>query len=204
MIQEAIFAGTGFIMNRIRGGRYKDRLKLRVGNKVISMNKLLNDFVFATLCTFAYSTHYVGVVDGVANYQFIDSFWWEFLIFFGAMTLGRGLGWGGYVGGMVDKIANRPEVPFIDKMVKKFEKDRDYVKRNTIALSVRGGIWGASLFAGFALTGNFTILPLVAGFLMGPVYLAVIELSDKLFSKRDHGWPYSEYVYGAVLWASVG
>ena len=201
MLSFILFSTVGAVVNRVRGGLWEDRLERKVGNKVIGFNKILNDVVFGLLFTILVCGEYLGSAAGIPIYTLNSDAWWVYPLSHGVMWLGRAPGWGGYIGGLIDKVPNRPETKFIDNLVARF--DDDYIKRNTIALSIRGLFWGFCLTLPLLATGFFIPWPLLAGLLMGPAYLATAFCAEWFAKKRGLGWPWGEYLYGAILWFSV-
>lgn len=142
---------------------------------------------------------------GVALVFFIP--WWQALLGASAMWAGQQLGgWGAYVGTMIDQYKPHPEVAWIDFTIQKLERwPRLW---GTCGMTLRGLQWALPL----ALVLS-TPLPLPAGLLMGPVYLALLNLgvlanslisltwpNGKPIARKDIGWLWSEWVWGGLLW----
>lgn len=195
-------AVCGLLMNRIRGGGLTvfswDMNWTREGDSSFtkSAGKIGNDLVFALLFS-AFLFSEIGV-----------PFLLSVAILFLAMWGGRSVGWGTYIGGMIDKkVSGDKEVEIIDKLV--LGKTDHPVLRNTAALSLRGLFWSFCLVIGFALVSFIAYIPLTfllilpIGLLMGPIYLLAMTICERHQDAiRGFGWSIGEYLWGFVLWGS--
>lgn len=202
MNSSIIVASVGLVINRVRGGTATDYL--RKANWISEKDsfpfvKVLNDFAFAT-------SFMLGLGFGFDLKTLL-----AFTALFLAMWAGRSLGWGSYIGGMIErKVSGEKEVAAIDALV--LTKKDHPVLRNTIALSLRGMIWTVCLFVGFLICDligfqisdlSFLIVPL--GLLMGPTYFLAMEICQRIPTLvRGNGWQLGELIWGFTLWGGCG
>lgn len=123
-----------------------------------------------------------------------------YALFAGAlgMFIGASWGWGKYISGIIEKSfdVEEEEVEIIDKLVM---KTNDHpVLRSVAALSLRGLMWTSVIAASLASIDIGYLLVLPLGLLMGPIYYTTIQL------RGMYGWGLGEYVWGAILWATIG
>lgn len=193
MLNLFIVSYVGAVLNRVRGGglhhtveKYKSlkafckKYNLLAEDGSIKFVKDIHALAFAIL--FGYLTNMYYVV-----------------LYFAAMRLNFGPGWGGYIGAMVDKAIthNRRDVLILDKW---FRSDRHPVFSGWAALTLRGLMGTAILALPFWFFSNHILVLVLCGLSMGTVYLISIELAGKLAKDRCKGWHYGEYFYGALLW----
>jgi len=203
-----IAAILGAIFNRFRGGGLQEvAWDLGLGKPkpeeglFKSASKILNDIVFA-----AYFTWFLGFRadrEGLICYFILHV----------TMLAGRCKGWGVYMEDLASRrISHRAEVEVIDAIALK--GDNFPRLRNSLAISLRGAIWGAALAFGFSetthyvgahISPNIFWLPVV-GLLMGVVYGAAMEVCGikklKVRTGRGYGQTVGEVVWGFVLWGS--
>lgn len=193
MINLIIISFVGAVLNRVRGGGLHHTIERYVRFKILCLrlNLLAKDGSFK----FVKDIHALcyGLLFGyLTSYSLI-------VVYFAAMRLNFGPGWGGYIGAMIDRAIshNRRDIMFLDKW---FRSDRFPRLSGFLALTIRG-LLGTIILAipFFILTPKYFILAL-SGLLMGLVYLISIELSGFFFKDRTKGWHYGEYFYGALLW----
>ena len=193
----------GAIFNRIRGGFLTDfvcskpslRRKI-VGTclwdrdkKCVRYVKVLHDIVF-TLVFAPFNSGMIAVYLG--------------------MLAGRSMGWGAYVGGLIDDtVKDGGEIKFIDKL---FLTDKNHPDiRNMAALGVRGMMWTICIAVGIkiafmdALSLKQMGLIIISGLPMGLIYNAVFELEERYkFSTPLFGaWGNAEIVFGGYLWSTL-
>lgn len=189
-----LYTVLGAIMNRVRGGAFTDYVKKKgwfiEEARVKSLSKIANDVVFALV---------FAVLIGKFSLFFI-------FVLYLAMLGGRCLGWGRYIGSIIRKETDPyddAELPLVDRYL--LNTSDQPVFRNTLALSIRGAIWGTSLAAGFIVaTGQFWYLLLIPiSALMGLTYLISVETCEMLKNNRDSGWQMGEMFYGSILWGST-
>lgn len=152
-----------------------------------------NDLAFGLLC---------GVVKhGIFLQDWSWSQWNDAAWYWSAMYLGRSLGWGEYIGAMINnRINNGNEVGFIDKAFT-WALNRP-VLWGFLTLSVRGALWGYLV----ALSLH-SIWPVLAGATMGAIYFCTIKTADLQDGKLDtvganKGWSRGELVFGGVFWCA--
>jgi hypothetical protein len=109
-----------------------------------------------------------------------------------AMLIGASFGWGAYIGAMIHKRIE-PEVYFIDKLLVGFKYNP--MLYGFAGLTLRGLVFGLPIFLVF-----HSIVPLLAGGLMGLVYFLIIKLVDKIVGYPDYGWAISEAIFGGLFW----
>lgn len=183
----------GAISNRIRGGGLTDYVNRRP--------KLINLFSKIGL-------YKDGGVNGVKDMNAVF-----FALTFGlltklyaspfyylAMRVALALGWGGYIGAMIDRkiYHNRDDVTILDKW---FRSDKHPVLSGWAALSVRGLMATIILALPFIyFTSNWLSMMLV-GLTMGSCYLLACEVCQRI-TTRGNGWQWGEIIFGGVLWGS--
>ena len=201
-----IAAFIGLVMNGIRGGGLTDYTwKHNIINEmdegfIKPFSKVIHDIIFAALFSYGFDVS----LDGKGLLCF--------LTLYVAMWCGRSIGWGAYIGGLIDReVKKKKEVAFIDKLV--MRKSDHPVLRNVAALSLRGMIWTVSLAVGlaslneqcFSVSLYQILLIAFSGLLMGVTYFLAIGFNQKLkrFTKLNFGdWRFSECVWGFVLWGT--
>lgn len=187
-MQYALYFIIGAVFNRIRGGLINLYWPAFKG-----IGKHVNDAAFGLFCG--------AVLYGLDITAWSSTTWNDVAWYTTAMWAGRSLGWGEYIGAMIDKkIHSGDEVDFIDAAIKKYT-DRP-VLWGFLGLTLRGGLWGMFI----ALVAH-SIIPALAGSLMGCVYFCTIKIADLQDGKADtvganKGWGYGEYVFGGILWMS--
>lgn len=120
------------------------------------------------------------------------------------MLAGQQLGWGRYIGALGGwETQPLTEVKAIDVLIVSLKKKKRLW--GFAGLTLRGMLWGFLIFAPlYPFTGLWFILPcLLAGSLMGAVYLATISACFALKTKNPagDGWEWGEAAFGAVFWA---
>lgn len=122
---------------------------------------------------------------------------WFFISGTLAMYVGQSLGWGSYIGAMIDRrITNPNEVVVIDLIIDPlFNKPWLW---GFAGLTLRGLFWGAVV-----TLATLSAWPLLAGALMGVAYAVAIEGASLLGRNREKGWSGGEYIFGAILWVSA-
>lgn len=178
---------AGAFFNRCRGGLLEQvRITSFLPPQIRSKGKIINDICFGLLFSW--------LSNSALSYEFAK----DTALYGFAMFYGRHFGWGNYIGAIIRKDTSyftEAEVDFIDAKVKRYLHRP--VLYGTLALTMRGLLWAA--FISMALN---SLIPLLAGMLMGVVYCTVITLCGKTEDERARGWGYSEYVFGGILWAT--
>lgn len=206
MIFSLIFI-FGFIFNRIRGGLLTDlvnstpKLRKKVVStcfydrekKEVRYAKVLHDLVFTLIFSIVLKATFFGSV----------------FIYLG-MLAGRSMGWGAYIGGLIDDtIKDGGEIKFIDKL---FLTNKDHPDiRNTAALGIRGMMWTACIAFGIAIGCSDVIslkqigLIIISGLPMGVIYNAVFEIDEryKIALPLVGAWGIAEMFFGGYLWSTL-
>lgn len=203
----------GAFCNRVRGG-LKPKFIQRIDDflpEFFSTGRLFNDIVFAFCFSAIIGSSYQGFVDGSPYYS-VDFSFILFLLLGASMAVGRSQGWGAYIGNMIRKNDNEErEVEWIDKIARKFPRDKNPLFKNTLALSIRGMVWSfwisfacsVSVMFGFSDISVLGILLFaLSGFGMGIVYLFAIEIQNLINRTRNDGWASGEWLFGGWLWGA--
>lgn len=129
-----------------------------------------------------------------------------------AMWAGEAAGWGRYIGALGGwerkPLMEFAPVDFVIRPIRPWLVRPQFVSTQQIiqlrlwgfcGLTLRGAYWGA-------LLGVVMLNPcmVVAGATMGVCYAVCIWFAKKLTNDKGKGWEYAEFVFGGVLWASMG
>lgn len=109
-----------------------------------------------------------------------------------AMLIGASFGWGAYIGAMIHKRIE-PEVYFIDKLIVPLKYNP--MLYGFVGLTIRGLVLAVPICLVF-----HSLVPLLAGVIMGLVYFSVIKIVDKIVGYPDYGWAISEVLFGGLFW----
>lgn len=179
-MEHLFIAALGGLVNRIRGGLW---------GSFLPDADMINAVVFGLAIALVPSAEYMGMVDEVPHYDFINPDWTAGFYAALAMFAGAVIGWGKYIGALGGwEFTNLVEWPPIDKFITRYQSKPKLW--GFLGLTLRGGVWG------FLITLVLhSLFPLIGGLLMGVVYWIALKIGGRSF-----GWPLGEILFGVVFW----